>query len=55
MLDSGLEPPGETTSDPAKWRDWFDEVRPRLTELHLAKIREALDRVRLFRVVELTE
>jgi hypothetical protein len=54
LLDAGLEPPAARARAPA-WRKWYDAVGPSLTEVQRLKTHEALDKVRFYRVVELTE
>ena len=53
MLDLGLEPP-KGKFDVNRWRAWYDEVLPGLDAAQLAKVREALDRLRFYRVSEIT-
>jgi hypothetical protein len=50
VLDLGLEPPEPGTK--AGWRTWWDKHHKSMTDLQKAKIWEALDKVRFFRVVE---
>jgi hypothetical protein len=53
MLDLGLEPPaGEFHR--GKWGKWFAEVQPTLSPAQRWAIREAMDRRRFFRIVELS-
>jgi hypothetical protein len=54
LLDTGLDPPA-VKAKPSTWVAWYDKVKPRLTEVQWVKLHEALDRVRFYRVVELTE
>jgi hypothetical protein len=46
VLDSGLSPPGPD----GDWRKWWEAQSPTLTDLQKAKIWQALDKVRFFRV-----
>jgi hypothetical protein len=46
VLDAGLTPPG----DAGDWREWWDKQSPKMTDLQKAKVWEALDKVRFFRV-----
>jgi hypothetical protein len=55
LLDLGLEPPKAKKLNSQAWRTWYNDVRASLTDLHLVKLREALDRVRLYRIAVLTE
>jgi hypothetical protein len=49
LLDAGLEPPGKGG---AAWRAWWDRHSPSMTELQRARVWQALDKIRFFRVVE---
>lgn len=50
VQDAGLTPPEAKGLD--AWRDWYDERESHFSELQRAKVWEALDKVRFFRVVE---
>jgi hypothetical protein len=50
MLDVGLTPPG--TDAKGGWRAWWDENHAAMSEIQRAKVWEALDLVRFFRVSE---
>ena len=54
MLDIGLEPPAGKFNG-AQWRQWFARVQATLTPVQKFKVREGLDRVHFFRVVEVNE
>jgi hypothetical protein len=54
LLDAGLEPPA-AKAKVAVWVKWYDTVKPTLTEIQRLKVWEVLDKVRFYRVVELTE
>lgn len=48
LLDAGLDPP----EPDVPWGQWWAEHSPAMTALQQAKVWQALDKVRLFRVVE---
>jgi hypothetical protein len=50
VQDAGLTPPAAPGLE--SWREWWAEREPAMTELQRARVWEALDRVRFFRVVE---
>jgi hypothetical protein len=62
MLDVGLDPPAVKAGrvrlvrkELDAWRAWYDRIRPALSEIQILKVWEALDQVRFYRFIELTE
>ena len=51
LLDGGIDPPAEF-DDPGAWGRWWEAESPGWTADQRAKVWEALDRVRFFRVEE---
>ena len=49
VMDAGLDPP---KPGPDCWRVWWDRHSPAMSDLQKAKVWEALDKIRFFRVVE---
>jgi len=50
VQDAGLTPPEPGAK--GGWRDWWTRIEPTMSDLQRAKVWEALDKVRFFRVVE---
>ena len=55
ILDAGLEPPTDGPFDVrAPWLDWWTGLHAKMTELQRAKMWQAMDKLRFYRVVELS-
>jgi hypothetical protein len=60
LLDAGVTPPEITVDAPSgepifQWIAWWEEVASEMTEAQRNHVFDAADKVRLFRVVEMTE
>jgi hypothetical protein len=55
LLDAGLEPPKKKKLAADDWREWWTKNAKKMSALQRAKVWEAVDKVRFYEVVELTE